>query len=90
MSVDKKMILRQIGAKVAYFRTLVGMSQKELAERLNTTQSTISKIECGKYNENLGFIHLIDIAEAMDIDLSLLLTFTRYEKEMWNKKIGRG
>ena len=29
MSTDKKIVLRQIGAKIAYFRTLVGISQKE-------------------------------------------------------------
>lgn len=65
------------------------MSQNELAEKLNIAQSTISEIECGKYNENFGFIHIINIAEALDIDLSLLLRFTGYEKEMWSKRIGR-
>lgn len=89
MGLDKRIIMRQIGAKVAYFRTLVGMSQGELAQKLNTTQSAVSKIECGKYNENLGFVHLIDIAEALDIDLTLLLTFNDFEKEMWDTKIGR-
>lgn len=86
MGLDKKIIMRQIGAKVAYFRTLVGMSQSNLAEKINTTQSTISKIECGRYNENLGFVHLIDIAEALDIDLTLLLTFNEFEKARWDKK----
>lgn len=85
MGLDKKMIMRQIGAKVAYFRTLIGMSQSDLAEKMNTTQSTISKIERGRYNENLGFVHLIDIAEALDIDLIMLLTFNELEKEMWTK-----
>lgn len=88
MSTDKKIVLRQIGAKIAYFRTLVGISQKELAAKINATQSTISKIERGKYNDNLSIVMLAEIADALEVDLSLLLEFTGYEKAMWDKKIG--
>lgn len=87
MSTDKRMVLRQIGAKIAYFRTLVGISQTELANRIKTTQSTISKIESGNYNDNLSISMLTDIANALDIDLALLLSFTVYEKAMWEKRI---
>lgn len=88
MSTDKKMVLRQIGAKIAYFRTLVGISQKELAAKINTTQSTISKVESGNYNDNLSIVMLTEIADALEVDLSLLLEFTGYEKAMWDRKIG--
>ena len=87
MSTDKKIVLRQIGAKIAYFRTLVGISQKELAERINTTQSTISKVEGGNYNDNLSIVMLTEVADALDVDLALLLEFTGYEKAMWDKRI---
>ena len=88
MSTDKKMVLRQIGAKIAYFRTLVGISQRELAAKINTTQSTISKVESGNYNDNLSIVMLTEIADALEVDLSLLLEFTGYEKAMWDKRIG--
>lgn len=88
MSTDKKIVLRQIGAKIAYFRTLVGISQKELAAKINTTQSTISKVESGNYNDNLSIVMLTEIADALEVDLSLLLEFTGYEKAMWGKRIG--
>ena len=88
MSTDKKIVLRQIGAKIAYFRTLVGISQKELAAKINTTQSTISKVESGNYNDNLSIVMLTEIADALEVDLSLLLEFTGYEKAMWDKRIG--
>lgn len=88
MSTDKKIVLRQIGAKIAYFRTLVGISQKELAAKINTTQSTISKVESGNYNDNLSIVMLTEIADALEVDLSLLLEFTGYEKAMWDRKIG--
>lgn len=88
MSTDKKMVLRQIGAKIAYFRTLVGISQRELAARINTTQSTISKVESGNYNDNLSIVMLAEIADALEVDLAILLEFTGYEKAMWDKRIG--
>ena len=85
MSTDTKMVLRQIGAKIAYFRTLSGISQKELADRIKTTQSTISKVENGSYNDNLNIAMLTEIADALEIDLALLLEFNGFEKAMWGK-----
>ena len=85
MSTDTKMVLRQIGAKIAYFRTLSGISQKELADRIKTTQSTVSKVESGNYNDNLSIAMLTEIADALEVDLALLLEFNGYEKAMWEK-----
>jgi hypothetical protein len=31
---------------------------------------------------------LTEIADALEVDLSLLLEFTGYEKAMWERKIG--
>lgn len=89
MSTDTKMVLRQIGAKIAYFRTLSGISQKDLADRIKTTQSTISKVESGNYNDNLSIAMLTEIADALEIDLALLLEFNGYEKAMWGKNVGK-
>lgn len=86
MSQDTKILLRQIGAKVAYYRTLVGISQQELADKIGTTQSTISKVESGNYNDNLSIVMLKDIADALGMDVSLLLEFNGFEKAMWEKK----
>ena len=88
MRTNTKIILRQIGAKVAYFRTLAGLSQTELADRIKTTQSTISKVENGSYNDNLSIAMLTEIADALEMDLDLLLEFTVYEKSMWEKRFG--
>ena len=86
MSTDTRMVLRQIGAKIPYFRTLSGISQKDLADRIKTTQSTISKVESGNYNDNLSIAMLTEIADALEVDLALLLEFNGYEKAMWGKK----
>ena len=85
--IDKKMILRQIGAKIAYFRTLTGISQSELAKKIKISQSVISKVESGNYNDNLSISLLIEIADAMDVDPAMLMSFSSYEKEMWSTRI---
>ena len=85
MRTNTKIILRQIGAKIAYFRTLSGISQKDLADRIKTTQSTVSKVENGSYNDNLSIVMLTEIADALEIDLALLLEFNGFEKAMWEK-----
>lgn len=59
------------------------MSQEELAEKSNITQSTLSKIERGKYNNNVSVSLLIDIADSLQIDMALLVTFNDAEKQMW-------
>ena len=79
----RQIIFRQIGAKVAYYRTLRDLSQKELAKRINMSTSTIGKVERGQYNDNLSLSLLLDIADGLQIDVTLLTTFTDLEKRIW-------
>lgn len=46
----------------------LGLTQKELAERANTFQSRISKIESGEHD--IRFSTLIDIAEALQCTIT--------------------
>lgn len=43
MDVKKIMIFRQIGAKIAYYRTLRQMTQAELAKRANLSKGSIGR-----------------------------------------------
>lgn len=83
MDVLKKILLRQIGAKIAYYRTLRGLKQEELAKMAHVSQSVLSRIESGKYNETLSVPTLFDIADGLQIDMSLLVSFNEVEKQMW-------
>lgn len=56
------LLYRQIGAKIAYYRTLEGMSQEDLARKIAISKSTLSKIERGKYNSGLSIATLLNIA----------------------------
>ncbi len=79
----KEIILRQIGAKIAYYRTLRQMTQAELAKKVNLSRSSIVRIERGKYNNGVPISTLLDIAEGLRIDLSALVTFSEEEKKVW-------
>ena len=82
MDVKKIMIFRQIGAKIAYYRTLRQMTQAELAKRANLSKGSIGRIERGKYNKGVPISTLLDIAESLRIDLSSLVTFSEEEKSL--------
>ncbi|MBU2445080.1 MAG: helix-turn-helix transcriptional regulator [Bacteroidetes bacterium] len=64
---DKKYNLAEakLGAaiQIANEREKVGITQADLAKRLNTTQSVISRIESGKQNLSLDMLQ--KIAEAL-------------------------
>lgn len=64
MDISKKILFKQIGAKIAYYRTLRNMTQQELAKRAKISRSALSRIECGKYNDNVSVALLFDIAEG--------------------------
>ena len=81
--ISKQIIFKQVGAKIAYYRTLRDMKQEALANKISVSKSVISKIERGQYNNNIGLGILLDIAWALNIEVSKLLTFDAEEKQMW-------
>ena len=80
---------KQIGNKVAYYRKLRNLTQDELAERVNISVSALSKLERGKYNNNIPLSMLIMIAEGLRIDVSMLVTFDEREKLLEFDQINR-
>lgn len=83
LDVKKTIIFRQVGAKMAYYRTLRGLIQIQLAKRIGISTDTLGRIERGKYNNNISLSMLLDIAEGLSIDVVLLLSFTDQDKQMW-------
>lgn len=81
--VRKQIIFRQIGAKIAYYRALRSMRQDELAKKIHIDKSVLSRIERGKYHNNISVSMLISIADGLQIEPALLLTFTELEKQLW-------
>lgn len=83
MDVRKAIIFKQIGAKIAYYRTLSGLHQVDLANKIGVSKSVLSRIERGKYNDNISVYLLLDIADGIQIDMAMLVTFNEQEKQMW-------
>ena len=87
MDVKRKLIYKHIGAKIAYFRTLNDMSQEELAQRIHMSRATLGKIERASYHSSISLDTLLDITEALDLDLNMLLSSDPEEKQYWKKLI---
>lgn len=83
LAEEKKMLFTRIGGKVAYYRKMRGLTQISLAEQIHVSRGVISRLEGGRYNSNISLGLLVDVAEALDIELSLLLEFDEKEKKTW-------
>lgn len=79
--LERTSIYRLIGAKIAYYRALRQLSQRELANKVNLSISTLGRIERGKYNNGVPIATLLDIADGLCVELSALVTFTEEEKK---------
>ena len=57
----------QIGLKIAYYRKLRGLTQEELAERINKSPAFIGHIEAPNINKAVSLDTLFDIAKELDM-----------------------
>lgn len=60
-----------------------GLHQVDLANKIGVSKSVLSRIERGKYNDNISVSLLLDIADGLQIDMAMLVTFNEQEKQMW-------
>ena len=84
-----KLLLRQIGAKIMYYRAMSGLKQEELARKAHISQSVLSRIETGSYHDTLSIPMLVHIADALGIDVSELVTFSETERRLWLRAVER-
>ena len=73
MKEQNKAYYRKLGIKIAYYRNQRDLTQKEVADKLDTEPSNVSRIEKG--NVGLSLDMIIAIAEALDVPLHLLFDF---------------
>jgi transcriptional regulator with XRE-family HTH domain len=52
-------VIYRVGRMLVEARILKGITQEDLASKLNTHQSAIARIESGKYNVSLGLLNKI-------------------------------
>ena len=86
MDEKRRRLYRLVGAKVLYYRSLRGLTQEDLSRKIHISVGTLSRIERGKYNQGVSLAMLFDIAEGLNIDMSVLVSFNEQEKMMlWHE-----
>lgn len=66
---------RQIGLKIAYYRKLRGLTQEQLAEKLELSPAFIGNVEAPNVNKAVSLDTLFDVAAALDVPPYKFLTF---------------
>lgn len=64
---------KNIGKKVAYYRKQKGLIQEELANTVGISYSYITQIEAPNVCKRMSLEVLLDIADALEIDVKELL-----------------
>ncbi|MBR5913909.1 MAG: helix-turn-helix transcriptional regulator [Selenomonadaceae bacterium] len=72
--------IQYIGLRIAYFRKMRDMTQVKLAEKVGINKNYLSQIESGSANKAISLPLLIQISEALDIELSVLVDLTDWDK----------
>ncbi len=65
--------LMQMGLKISYYIKMKGLTQEELAEKVNVNPSYISQIERPTKVQAISLKLLYDIADALDVEPYILL-----------------
>jgi transcriptional regulator with XRE-family HTH domain len=65
-------IYKEVGRRIAFFRNLRGLSQEELAAKIDISVSHLSKIEASNIQISFSFDMLLLIAEGLDVDVAAL------------------
>ncbi len=68
---------RMIGLNIAYYRKLKGLTQLQLAERINISRTHMSNIEAPNMPTSISLETLMDIADILEIPVELLLHFSK-------------
>ncbi|MBE6612083.1 MAG: helix-turn-helix transcriptional regulator [Ruminococcaceae bacterium] len=66
---------RQIGLKIAYYRKLRGLTQEQLAEKIDRTPAFIGHVEAPNINKAVSLDTLFEIASVLDVPAHKFLLF---------------
>ena len=65
----------QVGLKIAYYRKLRGLTQEQLAERIDRTPAFIGHVEAPNISKAVTLDTLIDISSVLDVPANKILMF---------------
>lgn len=64
---------RMLGLKIAYYRKLKGLTQEQLAEKINKSLAFVGAVEAPNVERTVSLDTLFDIADALEIPSYKLL-----------------
>ena len=76
-----KMNPKETGKRIQLLRKQKGLSQEELADRLNVSSNTVAKIECGLRRPSVDFV--VDLVNFFDTTVDYIIL----GEEIKNEKI---
>jgi len=65
----------RLGLNIAYYRKLRGLTQLQLAERIDISRTHMSNIEAPNVETSVSLDTLLDIAEQLEIPITSLFSF---------------
>lgn len=65
----------QLGLKIAYYRKLRGLTQEQLAEKIDRTPAFVGHVEAPNICKAISLDTLFDIATALDVPPHKFLIF---------------
>lgn len=74
-----KMNPKETGKRIQLLRKQKGLSQEELADKLNVSSNTVAKIECGLRRPSVDFI--VDLVNVFDTTVDYIVFGEEIEKE---------
>lgn len=77
MSDKHEQEYKMLGLNIAYYRKLKGLTQMELAEKVNISRTHMSNIEAPNMHTSISLEILFDIADALEIQVKDLFFFNR-------------
>lgn len=66
---------RMIGLKISYYRKLRGLTQEQLAEKIDKNLAFIGAVEAPNVNRTVSLDTLFDIAAALNVPAYKFLTY---------------
>lgn len=66
---------KKLGLKISYYRILRGLTQKQLAEKLDINAANLGYVEAPNINKAISLDTLFDISEVLNVPPSKFLDF---------------
>ena len=74
-----KMNPKEMGKRIQLLRKQKGLSQEELADKLNVSSNTVAKIECGLRRPSVDFV--VNLVNFLDTIVDYIILGEEIKKE---------